>query len=163
MTDREQFDAAMERFAIVSQVDAYVDALNHRDWERFGATLAEDLVWTCGAPFNARVDSRAAMLEIVRTHQEQVYDFVFQMGHGIVVHELKPRFARVRHTLQEVSSDFMMIGLYYDELRKEDDGVWRFTRRDYRPTYFQPGRPRGDVYRRLPDPEFPVRRGARPG
>jgi len=151
MNSREQFDAAMERYAIVTQVDTYIDALNHRDWDRFGAVLAEDLVWSCGAPFDARVESRAAMLEIVKTHQETVYDFVFQMGHGVVVHELEGDRARVRHTLQEFSSDFMMIGLYYDELRKEADGVWRFTRRDFRTTYFESVHPRGDVYRRLPD------------
>ena len=154
MTSIEQFDAMMERFAILTQIETYIDALNHRDWKRFGSVLAEDLVWTEGAPWNARVESRDAMVQLVKTHQEPVYDFVFQMGHGVVVHELRDGFARARHTMHSVASDFMLIGIYYDELRKEADGVWRFTRRDFRPTYQEAGRPRGDLYRRLPDPSL---------
>ena len=151
MTDGGQFDAMMERYAIVDQIETYIDALNHRDWDRFASVLAEDLVWSISEPFNARVESRVAMLDLVKTHQEATYDFVFQMGHGIVVHDLQPRLARARHTMQEVSSAFMMIGVYYDELRKDDDGVWRFTRRDYRPTYCEKLHPPGNIFRRLPE------------
>ncbi len=111
MTADTGFDAIMERYAIHTQVEEYIDALNHRDWIRFGNTLAEDLVWSIGAPFTARVESRAAMLELVKKYQETVYDFVFQMGHGIVVHDVRGDRARVRHTMQEFSSDFMMIGI----------------------------------------------------
>lgn len=152
MPTAAEYDAMMERFAIRSRVEDYIDALNHRDWGRFGDTLAEDLVWTISGPFNVRLESRAAMLESVKTLQEPVYDFVFQMGHGIVVHELRGDFARVRHTMLEQSSAFMMIGIYYDELRKEADDKWRFTRRDFRTTYSEEGTPRGNIHRRLPCP-----------
>lgn len=154
MTIDEQFEAIMERYAIRAQIENYVDALNHRDWERFGDTLTEDLEWSISAPFDASVKGREAMLHSVKTLQEPVYDFVFQMCHGIVVHDVQGNVARARHTLHEQSSDFMMIGIYYDELHKESDGIWRFARRRFMPTYHEIAHPRGKVYRRFPDPGF---------
>lgn len=75
------------------------------------------------------------MVEMVNTVQEYQHGFVFQMGHGLVIDELAVDTARARHTLHIVSDKFTMIGIYYDRLVKEADGVWRFKRRDYRIAY----------------------------
>jgi ketosteroid isomerase-like protein len=144
----------MDRLAIREQIDNYIDALNHRDWERFGATLCEDLVWSCSEPTAMRRESRKAMLDMVTTIQQYQFGFVFQMGHGLVVRELKGNQAKTCHTLQVFGDSFTSTGLYYDELRKESDGVWRFKRRNYQITYYEESKVPGKIYRQLPDPNY---------
>jgi len=144
----------IERFAIRDQIENYSDALNHRDWDRSGNKLCEDLVWNIAASFSTRVTSRDRFVELCKTQQEPVYNFVFQMAHGIVVHEIVGNMARARHTMHELSSDFMMIGIYYDELRKGKDGVWRYRCREFSPTYVENSRAPGKIYRCLPDPSY---------
>src|SRR5690348_13861708 len=120
----------MDRFLIREQIENYIDALNHRDWDRIGSILTEDFIWSAGAPFEQRFESRQAFLAMLNTVQAYQFGFVFQMGHGIVVSELDGDRARACHTLAIYADSFECVGLYYDELRKEADGVWRFRRRD---------------------------------
>jgi ketosteroid isomerase-like protein len=144
----------MDRFLIREQIENYMDALNHRDWDRLGATLCQDdFVWSTGAPVNQRFEGRQAFLDMLNTVQAYQYGFVFQMGHGIVVRELEGDRARASHTLHIYSDSVEYIGIYYDELIKEADGVWRFRRRDFRPTYHDLRHAPGSIYRRLPDPD----------
>ncbi len=144
----------MDRFLIREQIESYMDALNHRDWDRLGATLCEDFIWSASAPFDQRFESRKAFLDMLHTVQAYQFGFVFQMGHGIVVNALQGDRARTRQTLHIYGDSFECIGLYYDELRKDSDGVWRFLRRDYRPTYHHARQAPGDIYRGLPDPAY---------
>ena len=102
-----------------------------------------------------RIESKKAMLDMVTTRQHYQHGFVFQMGHGIVIDEIKGDHARSRHTLEIFSDQFRMIGHYYDLLRKEADGAWRFARRDYRITYCDElSNLVGTIYRRLSDPDY---------
>ncbi|MGE0384936.1 MAG: nuclear transport factor 2 family protein [Gammaproteobacteria bacterium] len=146
--------AFMDRFAIRERIDLYIDLLNHRDWNRFGDLWTEDAVWTCSAPMNLRIESRKAMVEMVSTVQQYQFGFVFQMGHGVVVDEVAGNRASARHTLHILSDRFQMIGIYYDRLVKEADGVWRFARRDYRITYHDEQPMPGRIFRMLPDPDY---------
>lgn len=147
---QEMFD----RMLIREQIDNYIDALNHRDWDRIAETMCEDIHWSAAAPFNQEFRPKSAFVEMLKTVQEYQFGFVFQMGHGIVIREIKGNSARACQTLEIFGSNFHTIGLYYDELRKEDDGVWRFLRRDFRPTYHVQRNVPGDIYRQLPDPDY---------
>jgi len=144
----------MDRCAIRDRIDLYVDRLNHRDWVRYGELLTEDAVWTASAPFNQRIESRQAMVEMVSTVQQYQFGFVFQMAHGIVIDELTAATAKSRHTLHIISDRFTMIGIYYDRLVKEEDGAWRFQRRDYRITYYDDTKLSGNIFRQLPSPGY---------
>lgn len=147
--DREH---VIDRLLIREQIENYIDALNHRDWGRLEETLCDQLVWSASAPFDQRFESRAAFMQMLRSVQSYQFGFVFQMGHGIVVRELDEDRARACHTLHIVGDSFEVIGLYYDELRREQDGVWRFRRRDFRSTYHDARTAPGTLFRQLPDP-----------
>ena len=154
MASELQISEFMDRFAIREQIDLYIDLLNHRDWDRYENTMTEDFVWTCSAPVNNRISSRKEMMEMVRTVQQYQFGFVFQMGHGVVIDEIKGNRAKSHHTLHIVSDHMCYLGIYYDELVKEGDGVWRFKRRDFQITYFDDTPLPGKVYRKLPDPDY---------
>ena len=144
----------MDRFAIREKIDLYIDLLNHRDWARYEDTLSEDFVWTCSAPANQRIESRKAMMDMVTTYQQYQFGFVFQMGHGVVIDEIKGNRARSHHTLHIISDRDCYMGIYYDELVKEADGIWRFKRRDFQITYHDKKPLPGKIYRTLPDPGY---------
>lgn len=154
MTLEQTIANLSDRLAIREQIDRYVDLLNHRDWRGYEDLLTGDFVWTINAPKPRRIESRKAMMEMVTTVQEYQFGFVFQMGHGLVIDELKADPARTRHTLHILSDRFTFIGIYYDELVKERDGVWRFKRRDYQVTYHDDTPATGKMYRKLPDPNY---------
>lgn len=145
----------MDRFLIHEQIENYIDALNHRDWDRIADTMCdEEFVWSAAAPFDQRHDSKASFVEMLRNVQSYRFGFVFQMGHGIVVRGIDGNRAKACHTLHIYGNSFETIGLYYDSLIKEGDGVWRFTRRDFKPTYHDERNVPGKTYRTLPDPDY---------
>jgi ketosteroid isomerase-like protein len=154
MTSERQLAEFMDRFAIREQIDRYIDLLNHRDWDRYEDTMTEDFVWTASAPVNQRIESRAAMMEMVRTVQQYQFGFVFQMGHGVVIDLIDGDRARSHHTLHIVSDHMCYLGIYYDELRRCADGIWRFRRRDFQVTWFDDKPLPGKLFRVLPDPGY---------
>ena len=151
MVSDKQLSDFMERLAIREQIDRYIDLLNHRDWERYRETMTEDFIWTASDPVNQRIESRDAMMDMVTTVQQYQFGFVFQMGHGVVIEEIRGNRARSHHTLHIISDHMCYLGIYYDILIKESDGVWRFQRRDFRITYFDDRPLPGKLYRVLPD------------
>lgn len=160
--------AALERFRIHERVYLYQDLLNHRDWARYedlwtedavfsqtidgDASAAADLTGKKLSNVSVRREGRAAIMEMLTAYVR--YEFVFQMAHGVVVELDGPATARSRHTLQVLGPEFTTIGLYYDRLVKEADGVWRFSRRDFRVTYHEARPATGEIYRTLPDPNY---------
>jgi hypothetical protein len=154
MSSEQQLADLADRFDIRERIDLYIDRLNHRDWNKYGDLLTEDFVWTCTEPRQMRIEGRKAMVEMVSTIQQYQYGFVFQMGHGVVIEEIKDSRALSRHTLHIFSDHFTMLGIYYDVLVKERDGVWRFKRRDYQITYYDETQVPGRTYRKLPDPDY---------
>ena len=154
MPTEQQWVQFMDRLAIREQIDRYIDLLNHRDWQRYEDTMTEDFVWTASAPVNQRIESRQAMMDMVTTVQQYQHGFVFQMGHGVVIDEIQGNRARSHHTLHIASEHMCYMGIYYDELCKQADGVWRFNRRDFQITYFDDKPLPGKLYRTLPDPSY---------
>lgn len=145
-------EALFQRMLIREQVDTYIDALNHRDWDRLAETLCDDLTWSASEPFNQRFETKAAFMDMLRNVQAYSFGFVFQMGHGLAIRSLDGNRATACHTLHILGNSFETIGLYYDELRRGADGAWRFLRRDFRPTYHNANPAPGQLYRQLPDP-----------
>jgi len=122
-------------------------------------TMTEDFVWTASAPVNNRIESCKAMMEMVTRVQQHQFGFVFQMGHRVVIDEIKDGPAKSHHTLHIVSDHLCYMGIYYDILVKEADGVWRFKRRDFQITYFDDQPLPGKLFRVLPDPDYRQLRG----
>ena len=154
MTLEKTMHQFIDRFLIREQIENYIDALNHRDWDRLSGTLCDDFIWSADAPFDLRYEGKKAFVEMLDTVQAYQYGFVFQMAHGIVVKDLREDRAKASQTLVINSNSFECIGFYYDELRKEGDGVWRFKRRDFKPSYHETRDVRGNTYRILPDPNY---------
>lgn len=166
--------ATLERFRIHERIHLYQDLLNHRDWERYQDLWTEDGIFSqtisegeegAGEDFfkkpanvNLRREGRAAIMELLGGYVR--FDFLFQMVHGTVVELDDERNARARHTLHIFGQAFNMLGIYYDRLVKEDDGVWRFSRRDFRVTYFDGTPAGGQTYRKMPDPRYLTMPGA---
>lgn len=161
-------EATLERFRIHERIYLYQDLLNHRDWERYEELWTADAVFSQtihddgdihGQDFfskpantNVRREGRAAIMELLTGYSR--FDFLFQMAHGVVVELDDKTNARARQTLHIFGAGLTMIGLYYDRLVKESDGIWRFSRRDFRVTYYEATAVTGETYRRMPDPAY---------
>src|SRR6266481_2829884 len=103
----------LERFRIHELIGRYVDALNHRDWERYKDCWIEDSVFamtiatgdappvdkmtTIKKPISVRVVGRHEILKLVETYNNSPW--MFQMPHAIVVDMHGATTAQVRHTL----------------------------------------------------------------
>jgi hypothetical protein len=158
----------LERFRIHEWLGHYVDALNHRDWARYKKLWTEDAIFqqicesedsppadrvtTIVRPFNVRVEGRDNILGMVSRYNS--YPWLVQMPHGPVAELESPTSAVLRHTLHVNSQSMVIIGLCYDRLRKEADGVWRLAFRDFRPAYFESREAKGLTTRKLPDPNY---------
>jgi hypothetical protein len=147
-------EGILERLAIRERIDQYIDLINHRDWDAYEDLWTNDMVWTASEPIGMRIEGRSAMMDFLRENQAYGFGFLFQMAHGIVVELVDERRARSRHTLHVISNKFTTIGIYYDELVKGDDGLWRFRLRDYRITHHDPTELGGSTFRTLPDPSY---------
>jgi hypothetical protein len=158
----------LERFRIHELIGRYVDALNHRDWERYKDCWIEDSVFamtiatgdappvdkmtTIKKPISVRVVGRREILKLVETYNNSPW--MFQMPHAIVVDMRGVTSAQVRHTLYVYSQSLTYIGLCYDRVVKGNDGVWRIAARDFRPSYFESAEAPGQTIRHLPDPNY---------
>jgi hypothetical protein len=165
MTDQP---AILERFLIHELIGRYVDALNHRDWHRYRDCWTEDSVLTMtianddappvdkmttlSKPISVRVVGRREILRLVETYNN--YPWLFQLPHAVVVELQSATLAQARHTLYVYSQSLTLIGMCYDRVVKESDGVWRFAARDFRPSYFESSEASGQTVRNLPDPNY---------
>lgn len=155
----------LERFQLHELIGRYVDALNHRDWNRYGDCWIDDSLFTMTVetdstaldnkletiekPSGVRSVGRTAILEMVSVYNN--YPWLFQVPTGIVVELDGPAEARIRHTLQVFSQSLVLIGACYDRAVKQGDGQWRLSHRDYRPSYWEYRDASGQTCRLLPD------------
>lgn len=164
-------DEALLRFVVQELIHRYADAINHNDWAAYRDCWAVDgvfvqadsLVDAAGdldnplgdRPANLQVVGREDITTLVMRYGE--FDWAFQVPTAVVVTPEAPDRARVRHLLQIHTSDMYTVGFCYDLAVREDDGVWRLARREYRPSYFERPHYDGVVCRSLPDPRYAER------
>lgn len=165
---REEERAILERFCVHELINRYVDALNHRDWQRYADCWTEDCVFemtvaesqtpvsdkmtTTQRPIGVRTQGREGILNLVGTYNR--YPWLFQIPSGVHVELAAREAANIRHILQVSSSALYLIGICYDRAVKQD-GQWRLAHRDYRPSYWESrdAMP-GFVTRAMPDPDY---------
>ncbi len=119
------------RVEVRELVDAYADAVNTRDEQRWAATWHPEAVWDLG---RARVEGRPAIVALWRDAMG-AYEHVIQMvGHGGVT----PDGSAGRWTIWELGrkdgANTLVVGCYRD--RYTHDGTrWYFAERNFTVTY----------------------------
>lgn len=160
--------SALERFRVTELISRYVDALNHRDWERYADCWTHDCIFkmtianddapatdkmtTIAQPISVRTDGREGILGLVRNYNK--YPWLFQLPIGVLVTLENEVRARIRHVLRVESHALLLIGHCYDLALKGEDGSWRLAHRDYMPSYWEARTAPGSVCRSLPDPAY---------
>ncbi|HMO68078.1 MAG TPA: nuclear transport factor 2 family protein, partial [Novosphingobium sp.] len=121
--------ATLERFRVTELISRYVDALNHRDWDRYADCWTEDCIFkmtiansaepasgrmtTIASPISVRTDGREGILGLVRNYN--TYPWLFQLPIGVLVTLEGEGRARIRHVLHVMSHALVLIGHCYDE------------------------------------------------
>jgi uncharacterized protein (TIGR02246 family) len=138
MTTENVMSNLADHVAIRHVVDQYTDALNGGDWATLESVFTKDAIWLVTT--NDKVDhQRQGRQEIatgIRSLMETSGGEVFQMNHAPAIHVNGER-ATARSTMEASyfmpdGSRRMLFALYYDELVREQDGEWRFERREFR-------------------------------
>jgi hypothetical protein len=158
----------LERWEVAELIHRYADSLNHRDFDCytdcwieasvFKQTIAnqdeapQHRVATIERPISLEARGRDAIVKLVSAYKN--YKWSFQMPTGIVVTMNSDSEAQIRHVLHIRTDSLTLLGICYDRAIKCDDGVWRLTLRDYRPSYFERSTAPGVVCRELPDPRY---------
>jgi uncharacterized protein (TIGR02246 family) len=132
--------------AIRNLAARFSDCANERDFDGFAELWSAHGVWEIGQPFLARAKGVDAIVEMLRRLLESRTMFM-QMTHSGVVTLIGDR-ATARFVERErakgENSFYENLAVYNDEVVREADGVWRFSRRHY-------------VYRYLDETSFPGR------
>jgi uncharacterized protein (TIGR02246 family) len=128
-----------DHVAVRHVVDRYTDALNWRDWDILEGLFTEDAVWvvtTSTGEVQERREGRHGVATGIRGLVEDSAGDVVQMNHATVVHVTGDR-ARARSTMESTywtpdGTRTLLFAMYDDELVREQDGEWRFERREWR-------------------------------
>ena len=145
----------VDRIKIRETIDRYCDAINRQDWYNFGSFWTDDAFWEAQAPINMEARGLEQILKITRAGRERT-EFLVHMNHAIVIDYLEGDVARSHHTLHikafgQSGFGYSCIGIYDDELRRFGDG-WQFSRRSYRPSWYDDSRPAGCLIEGTCDP-----------
>ena len=131
-------EAWADRLAIIDLVQRYSDAVSHNRWDAVEATFAPDCVLDLVVPFPMRVEGGRAIRDALEERCRDL-DLLFQTSVQTVVDLEGPGQATASTLVNELMNQpgvfsMEMRGIYHDRLRK-DDGVWRFTHREFRGVY----------------------------
>jgi uncharacterized protein (TIGR02246 family) len=127
-----------DELAIQALVARYCHAIAVRDDEAWTATWSSDAEWRV---LGQTLRGRDAILAHYRGLVSGLR-LVVQVAANPVIEiagdEASGRWL-ITETLQtNEGQPALNIGLYYDSYRRDGDGVWRFARREFRPSYFGP-------------------------
>ena|SRR5579859_1443208 len=129
--------------AVRDLLDRYTDAINERDWASLEQLFADGGIWDLRTVddqsnqlFEGRQHVASGIRGLVETTQR-----VIQMNHAPIIQIDGPR-ATARSTMHEVSwmhhgIRVTLFGTYHDAMIREDDGEWRFTKRQFRMKHFE--------------------------
>lgn len=147
----------LDDLAIRSLTERYTDAVNQRDWPALRDCRSADATWDLGAPVNLTKTGIDAILAEAQ-HAVEAMDLFVQMTHAGVILHLGDDTAQARWTLNEIGrikpdqrallggvDGMNILATYTDDLVREADGRWRFSRRTYRVALFDGHAPAGDV------------------
>jgi uncharacterized protein (TIGR02246 family) len=124
--------------AVRHVVDQYTDALNAGDWARLESVFTENAIWlvTTDGKVDYQREGRHEIATGIRSLIETSAGNVVQMNHATAIHVDGHR-ATARSTMEAIyfmpdGARRMLFALYCDDLVREQDGEWRFERRDFR-------------------------------
>jgi uncharacterized protein (TIGR02246 family) len=141
MTTENVVNNLADHVAVRHVVDRYTDALNVRDWGTLGSLFTNEAVWVAFTPtgeVQAQVEGQQH--EIGGGIRELVESTgggqVVQMNHATNIHVAGDR-ATARSTMESThwmpdGARKQMFAMYDDNLVREQDGEWRFERREWR-------------------------------
>jgi hypothetical protein len=158
----------LDRLEVAELIARYADSLNHRDFDAYTDCWTEDAVFkqtianqneapqdrvaTIERPISLEARGRSEVVKLVSAYKN--YKWSFQLPTGIIVTLNSDSEAQIRHVLHIRTDSLTLLGICYDRARKCEDGVWRLTKRDYRPSYFERSSPPGVLCRELPDSNY---------
>lgn len=125
--------------SIRETIERYHDGVNHRRPAAIAALFAAGGVWEIAPPFEHRFVGRTAIEEGI-SGTIGATEVLVQTCAPIVVDVVDASHATARTSMQEFGRfrdgrSMHVAGTYFDELEKEADGVWRFTRRRFVASY----------------------------
>jgi len=156
MGTRNVTDNLAAHLAIQDLLNRYTNAVNQRDWAALQAVFAADGIWDCGGPamgdqaflFRGAADCANGIAGLLARTECCV-----QSNHAAVI-EVTGREARATSTMNEyvilrdAEKATSIWGTYYDEIRLDADGEWRFAKRAFRFTTVDASVSKGHVLAR---------------
>src|SRR3954454_5461341 len=136
MSTRNVTDNLAAHVAIHDLLNRYTNAVNRRDWEALQAVFAADGIWDCGGPamgeqafmFHGAAGCATGIAGLLARAECCV-----QSNHAVVI-EVSGREARATSTIneyvivQDAEKATSIWGTYYDDIRLDADGEWRFVK-----------------------------------
>jgi uncharacterized protein (TIGR02246 family) len=137
MTTENVVNNLADHVAVRHVVDRYTDALNCREWDILESLFTEDAVWVAAAPGEGvhQLEGRRQIGGGIRQMVETSSPEVLQMNHATTIDITGDR-ATARSTMESVhvmpgGARKQMLAIYDDKLMREQDGEWRFERREW--------------------------------
>lgn len=137
MTTENVLANLADHVAVRHVVDRYVDAINASDWAAVEGLFTDDAVWlvTSDDTVDHRYDGRHGIAAGIRTMVEELAAEIEQMNHATVI-TVTGDTATARSTNETFyylpgGIRTRLFGTYHDELVRQQDGEWRFTRRTF--------------------------------
>jgi SnoaL-like domain len=129
--------------AVRDLLDRYTDAINEREWVTLAQLFTDNGIWdlrTVDGQSNQQFEGGQNVADGIRRLVETTQR-VIQMNHAQVI-QVDGRHASARSTIQEVSwmtdgTSVVLFGTYHDAIIQEEDGEWRFAKRQFRMKHFE--------------------------
>ena len=149
----ERLQAVEDELAIRSLAARFSDCANERDYEGFADLWTARAVWEIGPPLPARAEGVFAIVAMLKRLLGPKRMFI-QMTHSGIM-EIRGNRAIARFVERERGKGgnangevtyYENLAVYSDELMREADGVWRFSRRVYAYRYLDCSASGGTVF-----------------
>ncbi len=129
--------AVEDELAIRTLAARFSDCANERDFEGFADLWSARGVWEIGPPSPACAEGVDAITEMLRRRLSAHSMFIHMTHSGVI--QLQGDTARARFVERELGrcrrGYYENLAVHEDELRREADGKWRFSRRVYHYRY----------------------------
>jgi hypothetical protein len=148
--------ALIDYTAITDVLNRYTEGANRRDWGDVIATFSHDGIWEAVGPDggSARFTGHTELMRGLSGLASRM-DIMLQTSHVTTVRvdanqafatSMLEEWAKVGG--EDVTHHYL--GMYYDDLGKNEKGHWRFKKRYFRTLYFENIRPDGSILAKYP-------------